>query len=87
MEERKHASEHDEADFAEENVEIPERVQQIIKANHGKGFGWNYIGTTPIRITKPTLIRYGVSTDPTITGRTWLGQWFSATDFEVKRVE
>lgn len=87
MKERGRAAERGEADFADENVEIPERVQQLRKANSGKGFGWNYIGTTPIRITKPTVVRYGVSSDPAFTGKTWLGQWFSATDFEVKRVE
>lgn len=87
MKERGRAAERGEADFADENVEIPERVQQLRKANSGKGFGWNYIGTSPIRITKPTVVRYGVSSDPAFTGKTWLGQWFSATDFEVKRVE
>ena len=87
MKERGCAAERDEADFSDENVEIPERVQQLRKANHGKGFGWNYIGTAPIHVTAPTVIRYGVSSDPAFTGKTWLGQWFSATDFEVTRVK
>ena len=86
MKERGRAAERGEADFEDEDVEIPEHIQQLRKANSGKGFGWNYIGTSPIRITKPTVIRYGVSSDPAFTGKTWLGQWFSATDFEVTLV-
>ena len=25
--------------------------------------------------------------DDALTGRTWLGQWFSACDFELKRID
>ena len=61
--------------------------EDIARANHLKGFGWNRITIEPIRITKPTVIRYGLTSDDAFTGKTWLGQWFSATDFEVTRVE
>lgn len=87
MRERQRAAQRGEEDFADENVKIPENIQQIRQANHGKGFGWNELTITPIRITQPTILRYGVSSDPTFTGRTWLGQYFSATDFKVSRVE
>ena len=59
----------------------------ILQANDGKGFGWNRLTIEPIRLTQPTVIRYGLSSDPAFTGKTWLGQWFSATDFEVTRME
>ena len=62
-------------------------VEAILQANNGKGFGWNRITIEPIRITKPTVMRYGLTSDDAFTGKTWLGQWFSATDFEVSRVE
>ena len=87
MRERELAAKRGEEDFSDEQVEIPERIQQIRQANHGKGYGWNYIGTTPIRITRPTVVRYGLTSDNAFTGRTWLGQWFSATDFQISRVE
>jgi hypothetical protein len=55
------------------------------EVNNHKGYGWNRIIFEPIRITAPTVIRYGLTSDDDFTGKTWLGQWFSATDFEVKR--
>ena len=61
--------------------------EDIVNANHGKGFGWNRITIEPIRLTAPTVIRYGLTSDDVFTGRTWLGQWFSATDFEVSLCE
>ena len=62
-------------------------VEAILQANNGKGFGWNRITIEPIRIAKPTVIRYGLTSDDAFTGKTWLGQWFSATDFEISRVK
>ena len=59
----------------------------IAKANDGKGFGWNRIVIEPILITKPTVLRYGLTSDDDFTGLTWLGQWFSATDFEISRID
>ncbi|MBQ7494245.1 MAG: PspC domain-containing protein [Bacteroidaceae bacterium] len=73
-----------EADSLGIEAEIPERIRRVVKLNGDiGGFGWNRITIEPIRITKPTLIRYGLTSDDAFTGRTWLGQWFSATDFEV----
>ena len=53
--------------------------------NGHKGYGWNRITFEPIRVTAPTVIRYGLTSDDAFTRKTWLGKWFSATDFEVKR--
>lgn len=61
--------------------------EDIVNANHGKGFGWNRIIIEPIRITHPTVILYGLTSDDSFTGRTWLGQWFSATDFVIARID
>ena len=60
---------------------------ELVGVNGQKGYGWNRIAFEPIRITAPTVIRYGLTSDNTFTGKTWLGQWFSATDFHITRVE
>jgi len=60
---------------------------ELVRVNGQKGYGWNRIAFEPIRITAPTVIRYGLTSDNAFTGRTWLGQWFSATDFQITRVE
>ena len=60
---------------------------QLYNVNNGKGFGWNRITIEPIRITKPTAFRYGLTSDDAFTGHTWLGQYFSATDFEISSVQ
>ena len=62
-------------------------LRAIAEANDGRGFGWNRIALPDIVVKKPTLIHYGVSTVPSLTGHTWLGQWFSACDFELKRID
>lgn len=60
----------------------------IAKANNGKGYGWNRLVFYPIIITEPnTIVNYGVTTDPDFTGQTWLGQWFSACDFIIEKIE
>ena len=59
----------------------------IALANDGRGFGWNRITLPLIVIKEHSLLHYGVSTDPSLTDQTWLGQWFSACDFELKRIE
>ena len=64
-----------------------ESVDYILRANNGRGYGWNRITIEPIRITKPTVVRYGLTSDDAFTGRTWLGKWFSATDFEISRLD
>ena len=60
----------------------------ISKANNGKGYGWNRLVFYPIIITEPnTIVSYGVTTDSDFTGQTWLGQWFSACDFIIEKIE
>ena len=60
---------------------------ELVGVNGQKGYGWNRIAFEPIRIAQPTVVRYGLTSDNAFTGRTWLGQWFSATDFELSRLE
>ena len=60
---------------------------ELVEVNDHKGYGWNRIAFEPFRITAPTVVRYGLTSDNAFTGRTWLGQWFSATDFELSRLE
>lgn len=62
-------------------------LRAIAEANDGRGFGWNRIALPLIVVKKPSLLHYGVSTVPSLTGHTWLGQWFSACDFELKRID
>ena len=62
-------------------------AMSLVNVHDGKGFGWNRIIIGPIRITKPTTLRYGLTSDDAFTGRTWLGQYFSATDFEISRTD
>ncbi len=62
-------------------------LRAIAEANGGRGFGWNRIALPLIVVKKPSLLHYGVSTVPSLTGSTWLGQWFSACDFELKRID
>lgn len=56
-------------------------------ANDAQGFGWNRLTYGPFRIDQTTIVRYGLSSDPAFTHHTWLGQWFSAADFEVSSVQ
>ena len=37
--------------------------EDIARANYLKGFGWNRLTFEPIRITKPTALRYGLTSD------------------------
>ncbi len=60
---------------------------KLVEVNWHKGYGWNRITFEPIRITKPTVLRYGLTSDNDFTHSTWLGQWFSATDFEVVQIK
>ena len=76
------------ADSLGVEAEIPESIRQVVKQNGDEGgFGWNRLIIQPIRITKPTIVRYGLTSDDAFTGRTWLGQWFSATDFVIERID
>jgi phage shock protein PspC (stress-responsive transcriptional regulator) len=67
---------------------VAQDIKEIVAANNGEGYGWCRLTFEPIVITKPnTIVSYGVATDPDFTGQTWLGQWFSACDFVVERIE
>ena len=70
-----------------DSVAFANQICKLKDVNNGRGYGWNRITFEPIRITKPTVFRYGLTSDDAFTGHTWLGQWFSATDFEVSSVE
>ena len=59
---------------------------ELVGVNNFKGYGWNRITFEPIRVTAPTVIRYGLTSDDAFTGSTWLGKWFSATDFEIVQI-
>ncbi|MBQ9636437.1 MAG: PspC domain-containing protein [Prevotella sp.] len=62
--------------------------KEVAHANNGNGYGWNHLVFEPIIIKEPhTVVNYGVTTDPDFTGQSWLGQWFSACDFIIERVE
>ena len=74
-------------EVAPDSVEYANHLCQLKEVNNGKGFGWSRIIIEPIRITKPTPLRYGLTSDDAFTERTWLGKWFSATDFEVSSME
>jgi len=78
---------HNDVPIPSDSVAYGNQQCELVEANHHKGYGWNRIAFEPIRITAPTVIRYGLTSDNAFTGKTWLGQWFSATDFEVSRVE
>ena len=66
--------------------DFPDEWEEAVKANDGKGYGWNRLKFDNIVVTKPnTVVSYGLTSDPEFTGQTWLGQWFSACDFELKK--
>ena len=64
-----------------------DRIKALVEANDGKGYGWNRISIPVFEIKEPVRLHYGVTTDPGLTHSTWLGHWFSACDFELKRIE
>ncbi|MBP5771210.1 MAG: PspC domain-containing protein [Bacteroidaceae bacterium] len=78
---------HKDVPISSDSVAYGNKLCELREVNNHKGFGWNRITFEPIRVTVPTIIRYGLTSDDAFTGKTWLGQWFSATDFEVKRME
>ena len=78
---------HNDVPIPSDSVAYGNQQCELVEANDHKGYGWNRIAFEPIRITAPTVIRYGLTSDNTFTGKTWLGQWFSATDFQITRVE
>ncbi len=78
---------HNDVPISSDSVAYGNQQCELVEANDHKGYGWNRIAFEPIRITAPTVIRYGLTSDNTFTGKTWLGQWFSATDFQITRAE
>ncbi|MBO4316004.1 MAG: PspC domain-containing protein [Prevotella sp.] len=58
-------------------------LQNIRNANDGKGFGWCKISIDNIQIDEPSVIKYGISTDPRTTGIPMHAKWFSACDVEL----
>ena len=78
---------HNDVPIPSDSVAYGNQQCELVEANDHKGYGWNRIAFEPIRITASTVIRYGLTSDNTFTGKTWLGQWFSATDFQITRVE
>lgn len=76
---------HKDVPIPSDSVAYGNQQCELVEVNNHKGYGWNRITFEPIRVTAPTVIRYGLTSDDAFTGKTWLGKWFSATDFEVKR--
>jgi len=76
-----------EAESLGREAEYPEDIRALVEARgHEGGYGWNLITFEPIRITKATVLRYGLTSDDAFTHHTWLGQYFSATDFVVEQL-
>lgn len=69
------------------DMETHNRMWDIAHANNEQGYGWNRINLPEIVIPKAAVLHYGVSTVPSLTGQSFLGHWFSACDFELKRME
>lgn len=78
---------HNDVPIPSDSVAYGNQQCELVEANDHKGYGWNRIAFEPFRITQPTIVRYGLTSDNAFTGKTWLGQWFSATDFELSRLE
>ncbi|MBR1665851.1 MAG: PspC domain-containing protein [Bacteroidaceae bacterium] len=78
---------HNDVPIPSDSVAYGNQQCELVEVNDHKGYGWNRIAFEPFRITAPTVVRYGLTSDNAFTGRTWLGQWFSATDFHITRVE
>lgn len=77
---------HEDNAIPSDSVAYGNEQSKLVEANYHRGYGWNRITIEPIHITKPTALRYGLTSDDAFTGMTWLGQYFSATDFEVSRI-
>ncbi len=60
------------------------RLQKIVSANNGKGYGWCKVTLTGIK-SESGIISYGITNDSEFTGERFKGEWFSATDFELKK--
>jgi hypothetical protein len=58
---------------------------KILRANHGKGYGWSTIRIDSIVVSQTDTLAYGVTNDAAFTGQPCRSQWFSATDFTLTR--
>ena len=64
-----------------------EPLRNMAIANGGKGYGWNRLSSNVFDITKPTAVKYGLTSDYQFTGQPFRGQWFSACDFVFEKIE
>ena len=63
-----------------------EEWKKIVKANHGRGFGWSIVHIDDIIVTADSIpVVYGISTVPEFTGQPCHAKQFSATDFVLTR--
>ena len=76
---------HKDVPIPSDSVAYGNQQCELVEVNNHKGYGWNRI-TFAIHVAAPTVIRYGLTSDDAFTGKTWLGKWFSATDFEVVQI-
>lgn len=67
------------------NGEVDAGAERIIGANDNKGLGWSRVVIKDIRV-KGNKITYGVTTLPKEGFTGWNGTWFSAWEFELKKV-
>lgn len=65
-------------------VMSPREMDKAIEANDSKGYGWACVRIKDIKVPEGATIRYGVTTDETLTGEHCDALWLSATDFVLK---
>lgn len=68
-------------------LETKYNLDDIIKANNNKGFGWSYQEINDIIVTPGSIVKYGISTDKNFTNETCTAKWFSACDFSLSKEE
>ena len=70
----------------QQGAPVPDDLRRIAEVNDGRGYGWSRMEIGPFTLKETSTVSYGVSTDPAVSGRSWLGQWFSACDFHLVEV-
>lgn len=60
-----------------------ERLKQLAKVNHNKGYGWSTVTVSDIIVGPDSILTYGVTNQSPTTS--WDGSWLSATAFELKK--
>lgn len=65
----------------------PRNKERIKNAHDGIGYGWSYVYIDSIKVSQPTDIIYGVTTDPALTGQEAPQGWVSATDFKIEKIQ